>query len=104
MYMTILNIHLKEEDKKKLQEFIASQKKISMSEFVRNLISEKLKIETAAKDEIPFSEIPEYLPKNKYVAIINDSVVAVGDSPSEVSQIAVEKFPQSNRSKLLEIF
>ncbi len=88
-----MNIHLKEEEKKKLQEFIELQKKKSISDFIRMLISKKIKLEKASQTNISSNQLPNFLPSKKYVAIINDSIIAVGDSPSEVSQIAVEKFP-----------
>ena len=37
--MTLLNIHIKEKEKKKLQEYIAKNTDKSMSEFVRELVA-----------------------------------------------------------------
>ena len=93
--MTIINIHMKEEDKKKLQACVESLNVKSMSEFMRKLISERIKIEefTNTNKDPSSLEIPEYIPKEKYVGFVNGALIAVADSPSEVSQIAVEKFP-----------
>ena len=66
-----------------------------MSEYVRNLIKERMKIEKIISTiEAPESiEIPDYIPKNKYVVFVKGAVVAVGDNPSDLAEIAVQKFP-----------
>ncbi|KKL88600.1 hypothetical protein LCGC14_1923070, partial [marine sediment metagenome] len=43
--MKILNIHIKEDDKVKFQELVDIKKLKSMSEVIRRLVSEKIKIE-----------------------------------------------------------
>lgn len=93
--MTIVNVHMKDEEKKQLQKFIDSSDIKSISEFVRKAIAEKIKIEELTKgiQNEQKIEIPEYIPKNKYVAFVNGAVVAVGDNPSEVSLVAAQKFP-----------
>jgi len=93
--MTILNIHMKKEDKKEIQDFVNSKKIKSVSEFVRKIMAERLEMEKQFQDfedEKDF-KIPEYIPKNKFIAIVKGSIVAVGETPSEVSQIAITKFP-----------
>jgi len=93
--MTILNIHMKDKDKKKLQNIVEFQNGKSMSAYVRKLISEKIKIETLAKENegLEKIEIPEYVPKNKYIGFVNGAIIGVADNPSEISLIAAEKFP-----------
>ena len=93
--MTILNIHMKDNDKKKLQNVVEFQYEKSMSEYVRKLILEKNKIETLAKESETTEEIkiPDYVPKNKYVGFVNGAIIGVADNPSEISLIAAEKFP-----------
>lgn len=41
-------------------------------------------------------KIPDYIPKEKYIAIIRKIVIAVGDTPSEVAMTAAEKFPNKH--------
>jgi hypothetical protein len=93
--MTILNIHMKDKDKKKLKSIVEFQNEKSMSEYIRKIISEKLKIETLAKEREKIEEIkiPEYIPKNKYIGFVNGAIIGVADNPSEISLIAAEKFP-----------
>ena len=93
--MTLVNIHMKEKEKKQLQKFIDSKEIKSISEFIRQLISEKIKIEEFAKKGQKFTEveIPEYIPQNKYIAFVNGAIAAVGDSPSVVTHEALLKFP-----------
>ncbi len=91
--MTIINIYVKDSEKKKIKQFIKDKIDAkSMSEFMRNLIKEKMMIESESEssksEEI---EIPDYIPKNKYVLFANNSIVAVGDSPNEVTLEAAEK-------------
>jgi len=93
--MTIINLHIKEEEKKKLQSFVELRNLKSMSELMRTLIKEKIKIEEFAQKNQSSDtiEIPDYIPRNKFVGFVNGAVIAVGDTPSEVAQVAVEKFP-----------
>jgi len=93
--MTILNIHIKEDEKIKFQELVDIKKLKSMSEVIRRLVSEKIKIEEVSQEskkdiEVP---IPDYIPKNKYIGFVKGAIVAVGDTVSDVAQVAVEKFP-----------
>lgn len=93
--MTLLNIHMKEDEKKKLQEFIEQRSEKSLSDFVRNVVSEKIQIEelVASKKKHDNPNIPDYVPKNKYVAFVNGAIVEIGDNPSELAEIAMKKFP-----------
>ena len=93
--MTILNVHIDEEDKEKLQGLVDISKLKSMSEAVRKLLSEKIKIEETSKDKKKNQEIeiPDYIPKNKYVGFVRGAIIGVADSVSEIAQIAAEKFP-----------
>ncbi len=91
--MTILNIHIKDEDKKKVQELAAIKNEKSMSEFIRKLLAENVKIQEISEKRVMSGniEIPEYIPKNKYVGFVNGAIIAVADSPSEISRIAAGK-------------
>ncbi len=93
--MTILNIHIKEDDKAKLQELVDIKKLKSMSEVIRRLVSEKIKIEEISRESKKDNEIviPDYIPKNKYIAFVKGAIIAVGDTVSDVAQVAAEKFP-----------
>ncbi len=93
--MTILNIHIKEDDKIKFQELVNIKKLKSMSEVIRRLVSEKIKIEEVSRENKKDIEIaiPDYIPKNKYIAFVKGAIIAVGDTVSEVAQVAAEKFP-----------
>ena len=93
--MTILNIHIKEDDKVKFQELVDIKKLKSMSEVIRRLVSEKIKIEEVSQESKNDTEIaiPDYIPKNKYIAFVKGAIIAVGDSVSDVAQVAAEKFP-----------
>ncbi len=90
-----MNIHIKKKEKEKLQNYVQKHSGKSMSEFVRNSIAEKIRVEEIiSKICIPEDvEIPDYIPKNKYVIFVNGAVVAVGDNPSDLAEIAVQKFP-----------
>lgn len=64
--MTLLNIYMKDKEKKKLQKYVENKTDKSMSEFVREVIAERIKIEellsTMKKVDIP--EILDFIPKN----------------------------------------
>ncbi len=93
--MTILNVHIKEDDKARLQELVEIDKIKSMSEIIRKLVTEKLKIEEISLDSKTDLkiEIPEYIPKGKYVGFVKGAIIGIADTVSEVAQIAAEKFP-----------
>ena len=94
--MTIINIHINEDDKKKFQNFIETYSNKSMSEYLREIIKQKIKIEELSQEmenNDDFIKIPDYLPKNKFIIFVKGAVVAVGDNPSDLADIAVEKFP-----------
>jgi len=82
----LLNVNLKDSDKKKIKELVNKSKEDkSMSEFVRKIISEKVKINDIINKlpkDVPIT-IPDYIPKNKYVAFVKGAVV--GDDPSDVA-------------------
>ncbi len=63
-----------------------------MSDFLRNLINETLNMEDVtsqiASEEV---EIPDFVPKDKYVLFANNALVAVGESPSDVTLQAAKK-------------
>jgi hypothetical protein len=86
---------MKESEKKKLQSTAENLNVRSVSDFIRKVLAEKLDLEEFANASIPRNEliIPDYVPPEKYVAFVNGAVIGVGESPSDVAQIAVEKFP-----------
>ncbi len=86
---------MEDEEKRKLQATVEALKSPSVNEFVRSLLAEKIQVEELAqqKNTNEELEIPAFIPKGKYVAFINGAIIGVGDSPSEVAQIAAEKFP-----------
>nr|MDO8111866.1 hypothetical protein [Candidatus Sigynarchaeota archaeon] len=93
--MTLLNIHVKDEDKKKLQKYVETIGGESMSDVVRSMIQEKIKIDEviAALPPVDQVDIPDYVPKDKYVIFVNGAIVGVGDNPSELAELALQKFP-----------
>jgi hypothetical protein len=94
--MTLINVHVKDNDKKKLQDYVETHGSASMSDFIRSAIEDKMKIEESIA-RIPTNEdveIPDYIPKEKYVIFVNGAVVAIGDKPSALAEIAMEKFPE----------
>ncbi|TFF85289.1 MAG: ribbon-helix-helix protein, CopG family [Promethearchaeota archaeon] len=91
--MTILNIHINEEDKEKLQDLVEINKIKSMSEAVRQMVAEKIKIDEVSRDMENEIHIPKYIPKNKYVGFVKGAIIGIGDTVSEVSDLAAEKFP-----------
>jgi len=93
--MTILNIHIKDDDKKKVQKLVKLKKEKSMSDFIRKLLAEHIKIQEILqkREKNNDIEMPDYIPKNKYVGFVNGAIIEVSNSPSEISQIAAEKFP-----------
>jgi hypothetical protein len=95
MNMTLINVHVKDDEKKKIQQFVDKNTTTSMSDFVRSVIAERIQLdELIQKLPEPVDvDIPEYIPKNKYVVFVNGAVIAVGDSPSELATIALKKFP-----------
>jgi predicted CopG family antitoxin len=93
--MTLINVHVKDDDKKRLQKYVESHGKDSMSEVIRSLIEEKIQIDELLAKLLPVEdvEIPEFVPKGKYVIFVNGALVAVGDTPCDLAEIAMLKFP-----------
>ena len=91
--MTLLNVHIKEGEKEKIQKFVDGYTDKSMSEFVRSVVDEKIKMEKIVESLQPSEnpEIPDYIPENKYVVFVKGAVVAVGDSPSRSSRYCIPK-------------
>lgn len=94
--MTILNINIDKEKKEEISKIIEEHDYKSMSQFVRLSIEEKLLIEKMARNKPINPEIPEWVPDGKYVAFVNNAILAVGDSPQQVSRESAEKFPNAN--------
>lgn len=95
--MTILNIHIDDKEKEKVKELVELEKEKSMSEYVRKVLGEKIKIQEASLDRKEAIDIviPDYIPKNKYIGFVKGAIIAVSDSPNEIAQIAIEKFPNT---------
>ena len=98
--MTILKIHIDDEDKEKVRELSEELSEIQneklMSEYdVRKVLAEKIKIQEVQEGQKQIDEIkiPDYIPKNKYVGFVKGAIIGVADSPNEIAQIAVNKFP-----------
>jgi predicted aspartyl protease len=93
--MTLINVHVKEEDKKKLQKYVETSGGESMSEVIRTMIHDKIEIDNLVASMPPTEdvEIPAYVPRNKYVIFVNGAIVGVGDNPSELAEMAMQKFP-----------
>ncbi|MDD1778759.1 MAG: hypothetical protein LUQ65_11390 [Candidatus Helarchaeota archaeon] len=39
------------------------------------------------------TDIPDYVPKNQYVVFVKNIVVAIGPTPCDLAEIALQKFP-----------
>ncbi len=65
-----------------------------MSDFIRKLLAEQIKLQEISqkREKSDDIEISGYIPKNKYVGFVNGAIIAVSNSPSEISLIAAEKF------------
>jgi len=92
--MTIINIKVNEKEKKQIQEFSAARHIKSASEFIRQAVVEKILLGQHERADTEDSSIPDYIPPIKFVALVKGVVVAIGDTPSEVTRIAMEKFSQ----------
>ncbi len=91
--MTILNVYVSDDEKKKIKEIVSKNEIKSISEFVRDAVSERIIID-AENNKLKSEElkIPDYIPKNKYVLFNSDKIVAaVGDSPQHVASLAASK-------------
>nr|MDO8087153.1 DUF6290 family protein [Candidatus Sigynarchaeum springense] len=93
--MTLINVHVKENEKKALQKYVEETGGQSMSEVIRTIIHDKIQVNTLVASLPPIGdvEIPAYVPKDKYVIFVNEAIVGVGDNPSELAELAMHKFP-----------
>ena len=90
--MTLINVYMKDSEKKKMQEFIEKIEGKSVSDYVRNLINEEIKIDDLSTKMDPEEIIiPDYIPENKYIVFVNNAIVAVEDTPSQATLAAVDK-------------
>ena len=90
--MTILNVYMSENEKRKLHSIVESTNVKSMSELVKNLIRDKVKVEEIDQKKLSSDiEIPDFVPHEKYVVFSNNSIVCIGDTVNEVTQKAVDK-------------
>ena len=90
--MTILNVYMSEKEKKKLQSITKTTNTKSMSDLVKNLIRDKVKVEEIDREKQSSEiEIPDYIPDEKYIVFSKNSIVCIGDSVNEVTQKAVDK-------------
>lgn len=90
--MTLLNIKIDKKKKEHIKEIIKDSEYKSISDFVRNVIDEKIKI-LKSKRQTGKVEVPDWIPDGKYYAIVKDAIVSVGDSPSAVTEEIITKFP-----------
>ena len=85
--MTIINLHIREDEKKKLQTFVESRKLKSMSELMRKLIKEKIKIDCKIDNHtIGFNaqyliEIIDIIKTEKIKILMNTQISACIISP-----------------------
>lgn len=89
--MAIINLRVSEEMKRKLAGF-AKATGASQTEMVKTAVAEKLTVHEAAHTE-PSTDIPNWVPDGKYVALVRGAVAAVGDSVADVVMAALAKFP-----------
>ncbi|MHA1301692.1 MAG: DUF5678 domain-containing protein, partial [Candidatus Helarchaeota archaeon] len=91
--MTLLNFKIDKKKKEQIKKLIKNNKYKSISGFVKKVLDEKIKI-LESKKQTGEVKVPDWILDGKYYAIVNNSIVAVGDTPSEVSLETAEKFPQ----------
>ena len=89
--VAVVNIRIPEEMKRKLAD-IAKATGASQTEMVKSAVAEKLTIHEVAHAESS-ANIPSWVPKGKYVAVVRGAVAAVGDSVADVVSAALTKFP-----------
>ncbi len=94
--MTTLNINIDEKKKKKLKELANISEDKTISNFVRTAIEQKMVVEEKFQDKKVEIEIPEYIPDGKYVAIVRNTIVGIGDSPSELIMEISSKFMEDS--------
>ena len=95
-----LNINFEKKTKEKLNKIIQKTDYNTISSFVREAIEEKIKVEEIFQNTKEELEIPDYVPDGKYVAIIRNTIVGIGDSPSElVMNLSLKFMDDSMRIK-----
>jgi hypothetical protein len=90
--MVTLNINFEKKKKEKLNKIIQKTDHNTISSFVRDAIEEKIKVEEIFQNTKEELEIPDYVPDGKYVAIVRNTIVGIGDSPSELVMNLSSKF------------
>lgn len=90
--MTLFNVKIDKKKKEYIKDLIKESEYKSVSDFVRKVIDEKIKVLESRKytDEI---EVPDWIPDGKYYAIIKGSIVGVDDTVSSLAKEIVAKFP-----------
>ena len=89
--MAVVNLRIPEEMKRKLAG-LAKATGATQTKMVKNAVAEKLIIHEVASAESS-TNIPNWVPEGKYVALVREAVAAVGDSVAEVTSAALSKFP-----------
>ena len=89
--MAIMNLRIPAEMKRKLVG-LARSMDVNQTQVVREAVAEKLTVHEVAGAESAI-EVPEWVPRGKYVALVRGAVAAVGDSVAEVVTVALTKFP-----------
>lgn len=90
--VAIINLRVPEEMKRRLADF-AKAMHASQTDMVKNAVAEKLAVHQAARTESS-TNIPNWVPEGKYVALVRGAVAAVGDSVADVVSIAIARFPE----------
>jgi predicted aspartyl protease len=89
--LAIINLRVSEEMKRKLAGF-AKAKGASQTEMVKTAVAEKLAVHEVAHTK-PSTDIPNWVPDGKYVALVRGAVAGVGDSVADVVSAALSRFP-----------
>ena len=101
--MTIINFKVDDEKKKEIEEIAKNQGYKSISAFIRKSIDDKMNLQKLVDDfveknpliDLDKIKIPDFIPDGKYLGISRNTIVAIGDTPQEVSRILFTKFPES---------
>ncbi len=90
--MALLNIKIDKKKKEYIKKLIKESEFKSVSDFIRNVIDEKIEI-LQCKNEVEDIIPPDYIPDGKYYAIVKGAIVGVGDTVSSLAQEVGSKFP-----------
>ncbi len=94
--MTILNVEVDKRKEERIKEIAKSSVYKTISEFVRSVLDEKLKIEETSQKKSGDCSIHKWVPNGKYIAFVHGAIASIGDTISEVSRESADKFPESS--------